>query len=71
MIVIATTLLFGSALVAAVWTLIASVRAQFHRFAALGQPMTSLPGLPPRLARVTVRSVPARMPVRQPQRAAA
>ena len=71
MIAIAVTLLFASALVAAIWTLVASIRPQLHRFAAMNQPLTNLPELPPRLGRVTVRAIPARMPVRQSQRAAA
>ena len=66
-------LLFGSALVAAVWTLFVSIRPQIHRFAELTRPVTQLAALPPRLSRVTARTVPARMPapVRRQQRAAA
>lgn len=68
---IAIALLFGSAFLAAVSTLYASVRPQLHRFHALFGPIPALPALPPRLSRVTVRAVPARMPVRAPLRAAA
>jgi hypothetical protein len=68
---IAIALLFGSAFVAAAWTLYASIRPQLHRFEAMLRPVPALPALPPRLSRVTVRSVPARMPVRAPLRAAA
>lgn len=66
-------LLFGAVLAASVWTLFASVRPQLHRFAELAHPVSKLPVLPPRLSRVTVRAMPARMPNRaaQPQRAAA
>lgn len=66
-------LLFGSVLAASVWTLFASVRPQLHRFAELARPASTLPSLPPRLSRVTVRAMPARMPARlaAPQRAAA
>jgi len=67
----AIALLFGSALLAAGWTLYASVRPQLHRFAELFRPALVLPSLPPRLGRVTVRAVPARLPKRLPQRAAA
>lgn len=65
--------LFGSAFTAAVWTLYASIRPQLHRFAELfgmARPV-ALPAPSPRLSRVRVRSVPARMPRPQPYRAAA
>jgi hypothetical protein len=65
-------LLFGAALAASIWTLFASVRPQLHRFAELSRPISTLPALPSRLSRVTVRAMPARMPSRPlPQRAAA
>jgi hypothetical protein len=67
-------LLFGGVLVASVWALVASIRPQLHRFAELTRPVSTLPALPSRLSRVTVRTFPARMPVRtaqQPKRAAA
>ncbi len=65
--------LFGSAFTAAVWTLYTSIRPQLHRFVELfgmARPV-ALPAPSPRLSRVRVRSVPARMPRPQPQRAAA
>lgn len=68
---IAIAMLFGSALLAAAWALYASIRPQLYRFEALLRPIPALPALPPRLSRVTVRAVPARMPVRAPLRAAA
>jgi hypothetical protein len=68
---IAIVLLFGVAFVASLWTLIASVRPQLHRFAELVRPLPEMPQLPPRLTRVTVRSAPARMPKRPALRAAA
>jgi hypothetical protein len=68
---IAITLLFGSAFIAAAWTLCASIRPQLHRFEALFGPVPALPALPPRLGRVTVRAIPAPMPVWGPLRAAA
>ncbi|MBC9031770.1 hypothetical protein IAG41_05140 [Sphingomonas sp. JC676] len=64
-------MLFGAAFLAAIWTLVASVRPQLPRFAALLRPASALPVLPPRLSRVTVRAVPARLPNRLPLRAAA
>jgi hypothetical protein len=67
----AVLLLFGTGFTLAVWTLFASIRPQLHRFAELVRPEPALPGLPPRLSRVTVRSVPARMPIRPALRAAA
>jgi len=67
----AIALLFGSAFMIAVWTMIASIRPQLHRFAALIGPAAALPALPPRLSRVTVRAVPARLPTRKQLRAAA
>jgi hypothetical protein len=67
----AVLLLFGTALAMAVWALVASIYPQLHRFAELARPAEALPALPPRLSRVTVRSVPARMPVRPALRAAA
>lgn len=72
MAAIGVYLLFGAALAASVWTLFASVRPQLHRFAELARPVSKLPPLPSRLSRVTVRAMPARMPIRpQAQRAAA
>lgn len=68
---IAIAVLFGSAFIAAAWTLFASIRPQLHRFEALLRVTPPLPALPPRLSRVTVRAIPARMPVRVPLRAAA
>ncbi|MDT8758081.1 hypothetical protein MZO42_05170 [Sphingomonas psychrotolerans] len=68
---IGIALLFGSALVLAAWTLYASIRPQLHRFAELFRPISTLPSLPPRLGRVTVRAVPALLPARAPLRAAA
>lgn len=65
--------LFGLAFTAAVWTLYTSVHPQLHRFAELfgmARPV-ALPAPSPRLSRVRVRSVPARMPRPQPYRAAA
>lgn len=65
--------LFGSAFLAAIWTLVASVRPQLHRFAELfgrARPV-AVPASSQRLSRVRVRSVPARMPRPRPQRAAA
>ena len=59
---IAIVLLFGAAFAASVWTLYVSVRPQLHRFAELTRPAAALPGLPPRLSRITARAVPARMP---------
>jgi hypothetical protein len=67
----AITMLFGSAFVAAAWTLYASIRPQLPRFAELFRPASNLPALPARLSRVTVRAVPARLPARAPLRAAA
>jgi hypothetical protein len=67
----AIALLFGSALMAAGWTLYASIRPQLPRFAELFGSASMLPALPPRLSRVTVRAVPARLPTRKQLRAAA
>ncbi|NIJ18559.1 hypothetical protein FHS95_000228 [Sphingomonas naasensis] len=69
----AIALLFGAALIAAAATLYASIRPQLPRFAVLFRlaPASVLPPLAPRLGRVTVRSVPARLTARQPLRAAA
>jgi hypothetical protein len=64
-------MLFGAAFLAAIWTLVASVRPQLSRFGALLCPTSPLLALPPRLSRVTVRAVPARLPARLPLRAAA
>ena len=66
MTAIAITLLFGAAFVASIWTLVASVRPQLHRFAELVRPAATAPALPPRLGRVTARMVPARMPAVRP-----
>ena len=63
---IAIALLFGAAFIASVWTLIASVRPQLHRFAELIHPVSTAPALPPRLSRVTARMVPARLPATRP-----
>ena len=68
---IAVVLLFSAAFLASAWTLYTSIRPQLHRFAQLVRPLPAAPSLPPRLSRVTVRAVPARMPVRAPLRAAA
>ena len=68
---IAIVLLFGSAFVAAAWTLFTSIHPQLQRIEALFGSVSTLPALPPRLGRVTVRAAPARMPVRAPLRAAA
>ena len=65
--------LFSTAFAAACWTLYASIRPQLHRFAELfgmARPV-ALPAPSPRLSRVRVRSVPARMPRPRPQRAIA
>ena len=67
----AIALLFGAALIAAVVALYASIRPQLPRFAELLRPASTLPALPPRLSRVTVRAVPARLPARPLLRAAA
>lgn len=67
----AVLLLFGFAFAAAVWAMLVSIRPQLHRFAELVRPASTLPALPSRLARVTVRAAPARMPTRAPLRAAA
>jgi len=67
----AIALLFGSAFLIAMWTMIASIRPQLHRFAELFRQAAALPALPPRLSRVTVRAVPARLPTRKQLRAAA
>lgn len=64
-------LLFGAAFLAAIYTLIASVRPHLARFELLFRPAPALPELPPRLKRVTVRSAPARIPARLPSRAVA
>lgn len=67
---IAVALLFVAAFAVSAWTLFASIRPQLHRFAELfGQ--APVPALPARLSRVTARTVPARLPARQPLRAAA
>lgn len=71
MIGFAVALLFGAAFIAAAWTLFASIRPQLHRFQELFGPIAAAAPLPARLTRVTVRAVPARMPVRAPLRAAA
>jgi len=67
----AIILLFGTAFIAATWAMFASIRPQAHRFAEMFRPISTLPALPPRLGRVTVRAVPARLPARVPLRAAA
>jgi hypothetical protein len=67
----AVAMLFGATFAAAGWALYASIRPQLHRFADLFRPASMLPVLPPRLSRVTVRAVPARLAVRAPLRAAA
>lgn len=64
-------MLFSGAFLAAIWTLVTSIRPQLPRFAALLRPVPALPALPPRLSRVTVRAVPASLPKRMPLRAAA
>jgi hypothetical protein len=67
----AIAMLFGAALMAAAWTLYASIRPQLYRFAELFGSVVEIPALPPRLGRVTVRAVPARLPTRKQLRAAA
>ncbi|MCX8477566.1 MAG: hypothetical protein MT490_17390 [Sphingomonas sp.] len=67
----AVAVLFGATFATAGWALYASIRPQFHRFADLFRPTSMLPALPPRLSRVTVRAVPARLAARAPLRAAA
>jgi hypothetical protein len=67
----AIALLFGSAFLASGWALYSSIRPQLSRFAELSRPASMLPALPPRLSRVTVRAVPARLPTRKQLRAAA
>jgi len=67
----AVLLLFGTALAVSAWALVASIRPQLHRFAELVRPAASLPTLPPRLSRVTVRAIPAQPPACSPLRAAA
>ena len=64
-------MLFGAAFLAAIWTLVASIRPQLPRFAALLRPTPALPALPRRLNRLTVRAAPARLPARTSLRAAA
>lgn len=74
MTVMGTYLLFSAVFAVSIWTLVASIRPQLHRFAELTRPASRLPALPQRLSRVTVRAMPARMPSRpaqQPQRASA
>lgn len=73
MMAILSVLLFGTAFAISIWSLVTSVRPQLHRYAALfGAAPVAHSTLPPRLSRVTVRpSVPARMPMRPMQRAAA
>lgn len=63
--------LFGTAFAVSVWALFVSIRPQLHRFAELVHPASTVPALPPRLSRVTIRAVPARMPLRPALRAAA
>lgn len=65
--------LFSTACAAACWTLYASICPQLHRFAELFGVARSvaLSAPSPRLSRVRVRSVPARMPRPRPQRAVA
>lgn len=67
----AIALLFGAALAASAATLYVSIRPQLARFAELFGVTSPLPALPPRLSRVTVRAVPARLPARLPLRVAA
>lgn len=68
---ILVTLLFSGAFAAAVWTLIASVRPQLHRYRALFSPAPAA-GRPLVPNRVTVRwSGPVRQPARAALRAAA
>ncbi len=68
----AIALLFGSAFIVSIWAMIATIRPQLYRFAELLRPASSLPALPARISRVTVRAVvPARLPARAPLRAAA
>lgn len=61
----AVAMLFGAALAFSLATLFVSIRPQLHRFAELWRPASSLPPLPPRAARLTVRTVvprPAPLP---------
>lgn len=71
MIGFAVLLLFAAAFTLSICAMFVSIRPQLHRFAELVRPASTLPALPPRLARLTVRAVPARMPARLPLRAAA
>ena len=64
-------LLFGAAFLASLWTLVASVRPQLHRYRALFAPAPTLAELPLRATRVTVRWTPAQPAARMPLRAAA
>lgn len=68
---LAIALLFGAAFAAALWTLVSSVAAQRHRFAELFRPMSTLPALPPRAPRLTVRAARVRPTAPGPRRAAA
>jgi hypothetical protein len=66
-----TLVLFGTAFVTAIWTLVASVRPQLHRYRALFAPCPPIAALPLRATRVTVRWAPAQPALRMPLRAAA
>lgn len=65
-------LLFGSAFVASVWTLVTSIRPQIHRYRALFAPAPTMTPPPLVPTRVTVRwPAPARPAPAFPLRAAA
>ena len=68
---ILSVVLFGTAFLAAVWTLAASIRPQLHRYRALFAPAPVLADLPLRATRVTVRWAPTQQAARVPLRAAA
>ena len=67
-----TALLFGTAFVASIWTLVASIRPQLHRYRALFAPARTMAPPPLVPTRVTVRwSAPAQSAAAFPLRAAA
>ena len=68
---ILSVVLFGTAFLASVWTLVASIRPQLHRYRALFAPCPPIAELPLRATRVTVRWTPAQQAARMPLRAAA
>ena len=71
--IVLTVMLFGAAFLASVWTLVASIRPQLHRYRALFTPCPPIADLPLQVTRVTVRWAPAPVaqPARMPLRAAA